>query len=228
MSEKHRPFRPQIRPPQAPARPPGKQEPTAADPSDSNRARQLLGIPARHEQICRVKCYAGEIGIRILDNTEVAEAVEATAAWADEHGFGREPPPGSFSWLEFGHRLASEMLARALVDPKSGFRLWTDAAGKPSADALNLDLTREDLDWLEEKRQEHQINTCPRFEDLTQAQLEAVLDEMVGGDDSPFDSLRRWPRQLLLSFVRTTVVRLRRFTGSKCSDSSTPATAVAP
>lgn len=184
-------------------------------PSEArSSARRLLNLPARYEQVCRVKLYGGDVGITVLDNAQAAEAHVETRAWMKSHGLPEDPQPGSNAWLEFAHQLAAHLLSKALVDPTSGAPLWD------SCEDMCHDLTREDCEFLEEKRQEHQRTTCPRFDDLTPAQFSEVLDALVEGREDPKVRWRDFPRSMLLDSLLTLAGRLRACTGSTSSDTT--------
>lgn len=206
----------------APVLPPGQGADKDAPASDADRARKLLSIPARHEQIRTVPLYDGEVGVRVLDDAATAEAHEAARAWCAEHGFGTEPSPGSMSWIEYTVALAAEFCARAVVDSKTGFPLWDDV------DALRADLTREDIEYLDEQRGAHQLDVAPARSQMTAEQMTAVVEEAIadpkGRSAEPWN---RWPRSMLLALLRIMVSRLRASIGLTSSPTTAAGSPVA-
>jgi hypothetical protein len=203
---------------QGPARHLGPPGPAASAPAppkpadeSAERARKLLSIPARHEQIRRVKLYDGEVGIRVLDDLSVVEAHQKARQTVEATGFDTEPTPGTMSWVEYTVALAAELCARAVVHPETGFPLWDNSK------AMRGDLTREDIEFLDGQRDAFARDVAPRPDQLDDAELKRLLEVAIGSpkaDSGSTEPWLRWPRSMLLDSLRYTVGQLRERTGS--------------
>jgi hypothetical protein len=201
-----------------------KRGPKADAEAVRSSARDLLGIPNRAEagKDVPVPGLATQIRVRILSQRQTREAHKAARRWCQANGFNPDASEGTNSFVEFTNASATQFLVRACLNPKGLFPLWGDGEGGKVHDSdpdpeeeLADDLTREQIAFLESKRQEFQRDVAPALEEATPALIAEVIRTAKKGrrGETIEAFFVRSPRSSLLIFARTLDAQLATLTG---------------
>ncbi len=195
-------------------------EEEASVESMPGRARRLLDIGDR-AKACKpvtVPGLAAPIGIKILSQRETREAHAKARAWCADNGFNPDAPEMTNSGIEFSNAAATQMLVLACVNTKGGFPLWD------TEEELADDLTREQIRWLESKRQEFQRDVAPEIEDVSPAFFAEVIEAAKKGrkGQTLAEFFGRSPRSTLLAFAHFMDVQLPTLDGWTLPPTTTP------
>ncbi len=192
------------------------------DEADHNRARRLLDVPDRYKcgRDVQVPGLSGTIRLCVLTNKQTREAHAAARKWCQDEGFNPDGHDLSHSGTEFSVACATQMLLRSCVHAKTGFPLWD------TEEELCEDLTREQIRWLEAKRQAFQMDVAPPLEDATPEMFSEVIEAAKKGrkGETVAAYFARSPRSTLLAFGHFLDAQLPKLTGWTFFPTSTTGT----
>jgi len=177
---------------------------------------KMLGGAQRFE-VCRTTWPKTDvkIGLRLLSDWEVQEAMSKTRAWAE--GEKIQTGPDRMDDAEFVARYACEVLSIALCDPEKPTEGLVSCA-----DELAKTATREEIDRLSTEMSDHQEAFAPFPEQLNDDELKRLVDALKKAPRTAATTCRPLAPSTLRRCIISLVNPPKEPTGSSSSPSSPP------